>query len=138
MVSMKRMILESPKSSRSFRRYRDQGRGSLHSCAKGLLRHGSVVCITKADGRKRLRTQLGKDVPEPVKNKHRGDGVGVGWTEEMSVVRWMSCPAGGRSRSTATWTRIPKSPSKIAKKSNKLCGEGLTLIYLHKRRYPSS
>ena len=31
-----------------------------------------------------------------------------------------------------------KSSQKITKKSNKLCGEGLTLIYLHKRRYPSS
>lgn len=51
---------------------------------------GSAIGTSGVDGRKRLRTQLGEDVPEPVQNKHRGDVV-VEWTVWMSEVGWVSC-----------------------------------------------
>jgi len=92
LVSMRCVIWGNPTSSRSFRRYQDRGKGSSRSCAGGLLRCGSVTGITGADGRKRSRTQLGKDIPEPVQNKHREDAVGVGWTRKLSGVCWVSCP----------------------------------------------
>ena len=68
--------------------------------------------------------------------------VRVGRTGRVSEVGWMSCPVlKGR---ISQWlgcchVELGGRARKIAKKKpNILCREGLTLIYLRKRRYPSS
>ena len=113
------VVFGNPTSSRSFRRYRDQGKGSSHSCARDLLWGGSVIGISSADRKKRLHTQLSKDIPEPVQDKHRGDEVVLGWTRRVSVLGWMSCPTVSRSRGGSGRCHVeplPKSLAKIAKK----------------------
>lgn len=40
---------------------------------------GLGIGFSKTDGEKRVRTQLGEDIPEPVQDEHRGDAVSVRW-----------------------------------------------------------
>lgn len=70
-------------SSRSFRRYQGRGKGSLRSCEGGLVGCGSDIGISETEGGKRLHTQLGKDIPKPVQNEHRGESVSVRWVREV-------------------------------------------------------
>lgn len=76
-------IRERLMNLRSFRRYRGRERGSLHSCGGGLLGRGLDIGIKETEGKKGRRTQLGKDIPKPVHNKHRRDTVSVRWMKKV-------------------------------------------------------